>query len=84
MNAQYQHEPKVIIDEYFRVAVRAEQIRMAKSNKPRPIAALLASIRTSITTMVAAVGGRVHQAPAVCQDPVETPTTTAVVTGASQ
>jgi hypothetical protein len=85
VNAQYQHEPKVIIDDYYREASRAEQIRMARSDKPGRIASLAIRISTSITALVAAGGSHIHPEPAAAHElvaydkPVEEPAATAVV-----
>jgi hypothetical protein len=90
MNAQYQHEHKVIIDEYHRDAFRAGQIRMAGRDKLGWIASLVTRISTSITALMAVAGRWGNHEPAVGQDTVaygdlvEEPAPTAVVAGSTQ
>lgn len=70
MNAQYQHEPRVLINQYHREAIQAEQLRTARGDQPGRIAALVTGLIASITAMVAAVGGRGHHDPGAHQEPV--------------
>jgi hypothetical protein len=61
---QYQYEFGAIINTYHRDALRAEQLRIARTGRRGSIARVFSRIRTSIASPLIAAGGRTDQPPA--------------------
>ena len=63
---QHEHQVQVIIGQHHRGAMRAEQIRIARTQQPGRIAMAATSIHTSIGSLIIAIGEMISRKPVSC------------------